>query len=126
MLRREQELRIADLRSSSIYKEFKQASVNEEINISSTNSPEKWILLREAIDKAYPFFIEHIHLIYPHLSSTEEQVCLLTKLGIPPSGIATIQKCTRQCISNIRTRIHKRIQSFGGKYSNFDDFIDSF
>ena len=126
LLQKEQELQIAGLRNSPIYKEFKQASVNENVNISFINNPEKWALLRKAIDKAYPYFIEQIHLIYPHLSATEEQVCLLTKLGIPPSGIATIQKCSRQCISNIRTRIHKKIQAIGGKYSNFDDFIDSF
>ena len=125
LLQKEQELRIADLRRSSIYKEFKQAATDKNINLSSTHRPDKWKVLQETIDKAYPDFMEKLHLICPNLSVTEVEVCLLTKLGISPSGIATIQKCSRQGISNTRTRIYKKLQHTGGKHSKFDDFIDS-
>lgn len=126
LIQKEKELRIAVLRRSSVYQEFKQAATDETINLSSTNRPDKWESLRKAIDIAYPDFSERLHLTCPNLSATEVQVCLLTKLGISPSGIATIQKCSRQGISNTRTRIHKKIQEAGGSYSKFDDFIDSF
>ena len=125
LLQKEQELRIADLRRSSIYKEFKCAATDEKINLSSIHRSDKWEVLQEAINKAYPDFMEKLHLICPNLSATEIEVCLLTKLGISPSGIATIQKCSRQGISNTRTRIHKKIQRAGGEYSKFDDFIES-
>jgi len=51
---------------------------------------------------------------------------MLTKIGLSPVSIAKVLNYSRQGITNIRSRIHKRIQKIGGKYANFDDFIDSF
>jgi exonuclease VII large subunit len=126
LLKKEQELRIVTFHHSSIYQEFKQASTDENVNLCSAKSWHKWRELEKAIDDAYPHFREQLTILCPKLSVIEIQVCLLTKVGIAPIGIATLLKYSRQGISNIRTRIHKRIQKLSGEYANFDDFIDSF
>jgi len=126
LLRKEQDLRIIAFQRSTIYQEFKQAAINENINLCSTKLKNKWEELESAIDETYPHFIERLTLFCPKLSVVEKQVCLLTKAGISPIGIATILKYSRQGITNIRTRIHKRIQKAGKKYATFDVFIESF
>ena len=126
LLRKEQDLRIIAFQRSTIYQEFKQAAINENINLCSTKLKNKWEELESAIDETYPLFIERLTLFCPKLSVVEKQVCLLTKAGISPIGIATILKYSRQGITNIRTRIHKRIQKAGKKYATFDVFIESF
>lgn len=126
LLRKEQELRITVFQRSSIYQEFKQAAINENINLCSTKFKYKWEELESAIDETYPHFIERLTLLCPKLSVVEKQVCLLTKVGISPIGIATILKYSRQGITNIRTRIHKRIQKTDTEYATFDVFIESF
>ena len=126
LLKKEQELRIVTFHHSSIYQEFKQASTDENVNLCSAKSWHKWRELEKAIDDAYPHFREQLTILCPKLSVIEIQVCLLTKVGIAPIGIATLLKYSRQGISNIRTRIHKRVQKLSGEYANFDDFIDSF
>ena len=100
LLRKEQELRITVFHRSSIYQEFKQAAINENINLCSTKLKNKWEELESAIDEAYPHFSERLTLLYPKLSVVEKQVCLLTKVGISPTGIATILKYSRQGITN--------------------------
>ena len=126
LLRKEQELRIVAFQRSSIYQEFKQAAINEHINLCSTKFKYKWEELESAINETYPHFIERLTLLCPKLSVVEKQVCLLTKAEISPIGIATILKYSRQGITNIRTRIHKRIQKTDKEYATFDVFIESF
>ena len=126
LLRKEKELRITALHRTSIYKEFKKAATDENINLYSDKSQHKWEILEEAIDKAYPNFMERLNMICPNLSAIDTKVCMLTKIGLSPVSIAKVLNYSRQGITNIRSRIHKRIQKIGGKYANFDDFIDSF
>ena len=126
LLRKEQKLRIKALHAAPIYKEFKQAATDDSINLYSAKFQYKWKELEIIIDKTYPDFREQLIQICPNLSSIEIQVCLLTKIGILPSGIATVLRYSRQGITNIRSRIYKKIQKLGGKYANFDHFIDSF
>lgn len=121
---KEKELRLMNLQTSSIYKEFKQAANDESVNLISVKNQNKWKELEEAINKAYPNFTKQLNLVCPNLSEKEMQVCLLTKLKIQPSGIAIILKCNRQSITNIRTRIHKKIQLEGKEYSKINHFID--
>ena len=126
LIKKEQELRIVTFHNSAIFHLFKQASTDENVNLCSKKSQPKWKELEKNIDDTYPHFREQLTILCPKLSTIEIRVCLLTKVGITPTGIATLLKYSRQGISNIRTRIHKRIQKLGGEYANFDDFIDSF
>ena len=120
----EKETRIINFRKSPIYKEFIQASTDESINMEAINNEGKWKELEEAIDKAYPNLMNQLTLMCPHLSKKEIKVCLLTKAGISPSGIAVILRTSRQGITNIRSRIYKKIQDKGAEYSKINDFID--
>ena len=81
--------------------------------------------LKEAINMAYPDFTENIQALCPSLSDKEIKVCLLSKSDISPSGVAEILKCSRQAITNIRTRLYKKITSYGNNFKDFDHFISS-
>ena len=88
--------------------------------------PEKWIKLQQELDNIYPHFTEQLKGICRQMSDTELQVCWLTKIGISPSSIAKILKYSKQNISNIRSRIYKRIPNAEKRFENFDHFIESF
>ena len=124
LLQEEHEKRISDFRRTTIYKEFKQAASDENIILTPTKCPDKWNELREAINIAYPDFFNRLNHLCLNLSSIEMEVCLLTKLGLQPKEISTIEKYSRQGITNIRTRIYKKLQKINAKYSNFDHFIE--
>ena len=121
----DKEARIINFRQSPIYNEFIQAATDESINMEATNNESKWKELEDAIDKTYPSFRNQLTLMCPHLSKKEMKVCLLTKVGISPSGIAIILKTSRQGITNIRSRIYKKIQDKGTEYSKINDFIEN-
>ena len=124
LLQEEHEKRISDFRRTTIYKEFKQAASDENIILTPTKCPDKWNELREAINIAYPDFFNRLNHLCLNLSSIEMEVCLLTKLGLQPKEISTIEKYSRQGITNIRTRIYKKLQKINAKYSSFDHFIE--
>ena len=124
-LHKEQELLLADFKRSNLYKEIWLASNNENLNLSFTNFPEKWISIQENIDLIYPNFTERLKVIYPKLSYTELQVCWLTKVGLSPSGIARVLNVTKQAITNARSRLTKKLNIKEGNWENFNHFIDN-
>ena len=121
----EQKLRVEAFRRSDIYKEFLQAAQSKGLNLASEKNIGKWEELEAAINTAYPDFMAKLHSLFPYLSDKESKVCMLAKTGIPPSGIAEIMKVSRQNITNIRTRIHQKIQNARGDFDSFDQFIES-
>lgn len=121
----EQKLRVEAFRRSDIYNEFLQASQSKGLNLASEKNIGKWEELEAAINTAYPDFMAKLHSLFPYLSDKESKVCMLAKTGTPPSGIAEIMKVSRQNITNIRTRIHQKIQNAGGDFDSFDQFIES-
>lgn len=121
----ERKLRIAAFRRSAIYKVFQRATQTQDINMAHERSTPKWEELKVAIDTAYPDFSERLHDLCPSLSDKETKVCLLAKADITPSEIAEILSITRQAVTNIRTRIHQKVQKTGGEFTNFDHFIES-
>lgn len=124
-IKEEEQLRINLFKQSSIYNEFMQASKNEHVNISPQKCPEKWHELAEALDNTYPRFTERILNVCLQLTETELHVCRLTKMGISPSNIAIILKYSKQNISNIRSKIYKKIVNGKSEFLNFDHFIES-
>ena len=121
----EARLQINAFRHTSIYKEFQQAAKDGKPNLQNEESTKKWQELKEAINMAYPDFTENIQALCPSLSDKEIKVCLLSKSDISPSGVAEILKCSRQAITNIRTRLYKKITSYGNNFKDFDHFISS-
>lgn len=122
--KKEQELLLADFKRTALYKEIWLASNSEDVRLSLYRHPEKWVTIQEHIDAIYPLFTARIKGIYPPLSDTELQVCWLTKLDIAPSGIARVMNLSKQAITNIRSRLTKKMKTEEQGFANFDHFIE--
>lgn len=121
-----QQYQIAAFKQSELYQEILQAAQDESINLSPVSKPLKWISIQEHLDRLYPDFTQRLLAECPNLSETEQHICWLSKIGIPPSGIARILKLSRQAITNARSRIVKKKQKEGNPVIVFSHFIDSF
>ena len=115
----EEEQRIATFLQSSLYRQIQRAASNNDVNISE----KEWERIQSTLDFVFPHFRMQLIELYPQLSRIEEQVCWLIKLSIPPAGIARIVKRSNSAISNIRTRLHKKIHKTNGNGEMFDEFI---
>ncbi|MBQ2883940.1 MAG: hypothetical protein IJE43_09250, partial [Alphaproteobacteria bacterium] len=120
--KKERKLRMSEFIKSELYKEIWTAS-NEE-DASTINLPEKWISIQESIDNIYPGFTDKIFQLSPSLTPTELRVCWLTKIGIPPAGIARILNLSKQAISNARSKLAKKMQESDREPKNFDQLIE--
>ena len=121
----QQQYDFATFKESELYREILQASQDDNINFSPITHPLKWISIQENLDTLFPDFTKKLLVQCPNLSETEQQICWLSKLGIPPSGIARILKLSRQAITNARTRIIKKMPQKEGQSTNFAHFIES-
>ena len=115
----DEEERIATFKQSSLYDLLQRAASNDMINITEEN----WSRIQSTLDYVYPHFRKQLKELYPQLSVLEEQVCWLIKLSIQPAGIARIVKRSNSAISNIRSRLHKKIHKVSGNGEMFDEFI---
>lgn len=120
--KKERKLRMSEFIKSELYKEIWTASNEEEA--STINSPEKWVSIQESIDSIYPGFTDRIFQLSPSLTPTELRVCWLTKIGIPPTGIARILNLSKQAISNARSKLAKKLQESDREPKNFDQLIE--
>ena len=48
----------------------------------------------------------------------------LTKIGIPPAGIARVLNLSKQAISNARSKLAKKMQQQDGEPKSFDKLIE--
>ena len=115
----DKEERIATFQRSSLHDLLQRAASNDKINLTEEN----WSRIQSTLDFVYPYFRKHLRELYPQLSALEEQVCWLIKLSIHPAGIARIVKRSNSAISNIRSRLHKKIHKVSGNGEMFDEFI---
>ena len=115
----DKEERIAIFQRSSLHDLLQRAASNDKINLTEEN----WSRIQSTLDFVYPYFRKHLRELYPQLSALEEQVCWLIKLSIQPAGIARIVKRSNSAISNIRSRLHKKIHKVSGNGEMFDEFI---
>ena len=121
-LKKEHKLRISEFKKSELYKELWQAS-NEE-DSETFNSPEKWTSIQEIMDTIYPDFTDKLYRLSPSLTPTELRVCWLTKIGLPPAGIARVLNLSKQAISNVRSKLSKKMQETDNATKNFDQLIE--
>ena len=121
---KEHQLLLTEFKRSALYKEIWLASNSEDTNLSFYRHPEKWMAIQEHIDAIYPHFTARVKEICPSLSDTELQVCWLTKAGISPSGIARVLNLSKQAITNIRSRLTKKMKIKERNFANFDHFIE--
>lgn len=113
------ELRMATFKQSSIYELIQRAATDGITKITIKD----WELIQASIDFIYPDFIPHLNELYPKLSTIEAQICYLTKLSIPPTGIARILLRSKSAITNARVRLYKKLTKKEGSGENFDEFV---
>ncbi|MBQ6750694.1 MAG: hypothetical protein IJR02_08010 [Bacteroidaceae bacterium] len=82
----------------------------------------EWKELEQRLKAIYPRFSSSLYGLY-NLSSTEYQVCLLTKIHTPPVEIAAVLNKDKSTISSIRKRLYKKVFGKEGSGKEWDEFI---
>ncbi len=83
---------------------------------------EEWDGIEELLRKVYPGFSGQLRNLY-EMSDLEYQVCVLTKLRIPPSSIASVLVRDISTISSVRSRLFKKVFGRKGGAREWDEFI---
>ena len=109
---------ISILKKSPIYHKFLEAEQGIKIK------KEDWQELTHSINEAYTDFTLRLLDLYP-MKTIEMQVCLLIKIGVPPTQIAYITSHTKQAITSIRKRLYKKAFNMDGSPEDWDIFISS-
>lgn len=79
-----------------------------------------WNMLQSLIDETYANFTSRLRELYPQISEKELQVCLLIKIGIAPTQMATILFSSKQDISSIRSRLYTKLSGRKGSSKQCD------
>lgn len=109
---------ISILKKLPIYHKFLKAEQGIKIK------KEDWQELTHSINEAYTDFTLRLLDLYP-MKTIEMQVCLLIKIGVPPTQIAYITSHTKQAITSIRKRLYKKVFNMDGSPEDWDIFISS-
>ena len=83
---------------------------------------EEWNAVEEQVRKVYPGFINQLRNLCM-MSELEYHVCLLIKLRIAPSNIASVLSRDVSTISTVRSRLYKKVFGQKGGTKEWDDFI---
>ncbi|MBQ8463759.1 MAG: hypothetical protein IJ544_06575 [Prevotella sp.] len=83
---------------------------------------DEWEELEIQMMEAYPMFFRRLAEM-GQLSEVELRVCMLTKLGIPPSAIAIHTYREYSSISSIRSRLYYKLFGEKGGAKELDEFI---
>lgn len=83
---------------------------------------EEWQEIENKIRKVYPGFISQLRGLYA-MSELEYQVCLLIKIRIAPSDIASVIARDVSTISTVRSRLYKKVFGQKGGAKEWDEFI---
>ena len=83
---------------------------------------EDWQNIESQIRKVYPGFSSQLYNLHP-MSELEYQVCLLIKLRMAPSDIATVLARDASTISTVRSRLYKKVFGQKGGTKEWDEFI---
>ena len=83
-----------------------------------------WSDMEERMKAVYPGFSNHLYSLYD-MSEQEYRVCLLLKLRVPPSEIATVMIKDVSTISSMRSRLYRKVFNRKGGAKDWDEFIAS-
>ena len=87
-----------------------------------TLKDDDWQQIETHVRKLYPGFTSQLRGLHA-MSELEYQVCLLIKLRITPSDIATVLARDVSTISTVRSRLYKKVFGQKGGARQWDDFI---
>ena len=94
------------------------------ISLGSNMSTEDWTLIEQTIEHTFPGFMEKLNKING-MTEIKYQVCLLTKLHLRNSDIATLVNRSPSAITRLKERFVKDIGIENTGDINFDTFIGS-
>ena len=83
---------------------------------------EEWRNIEAQTKKVYPGFCSQLRNLYP-LSDLEYHTCLLIKLRIAPTDIATVLARDVSTISTVRSRLYKKVFGCKGGTREWDEFV---
>ena len=83
-----------------------------------------WNEIETQLKKVYPGFCNQLRTLYS-MSELEYQVCLLIKLRIAPTDIATVLMRDASTISTVRSRLYKKVFGKKGGSKEWDEFVMS-
>ena len=83
---------------------------------------EEWSDIEAQTRKIYPCFSSQLYSLYP-MSELEYQTCLLIKLRIAPSDIASVLARDVSTISTVRSRLYKKVFGQKGGAKEWDEFL---
>lgn len=87
-------------------------------------SEEDWIALDQTVNTVCPRFSERLRGL-SGLNDYELQVCLLRKIGVPPTKIALLLHKSKQAINSTRERLYYKAFGQKGTPSMWDDFLQT-
>ena len=92
------------------------------IATGQTLKEEDWQGIENQLKKVYPGFGSQLRGLHA-MSELEYQVCLLIKLRIAPSDIATVLARDVSTISTVRSRLFKKVFDKKGGAREWDEFV---
>ena len=101
-----------------------QDMLNNHVSLRSNMKTEDWVLVEQTIEHAFPGFKEKLKKING-MTEIKYQVCLLTKLHLRNSDIATLVNRSPSAITRIKERFVKDLGIENTGDINFDSFIGS-
>ena len=110
----------SQLRNSRIVHAIQKRVESKDIKMLSEK---EWNALERLFDKKYPNF--SLVLKEKKVSHIEYRVCMLIRIGITPLHISRLLNVDKSYISNIRTRLHKKVLGKEGRSADFDKFLSS-
>ena len=81
-----------------------------------------WNKIEAQLKKVYPGFSSQLRNLHP-MSELEYQTCLLIKLRIAPTDIASVLSRDVSTISTVRSRLYKKVFGQKGGAREWDEFV---
>ena len=85
-------------------------------------SDDEWEQLHQTVNAIYPNFREKLTSLTP-MNNFEYQVCLLLKIGVKPSDIASLTTHSRESVTSSRRRLYEKAMKKSGKPSDWDALV---
>ena len=98
------------------------AALQKRISTGQRLKEQDWADMEELMKKVFPGFTSQLRSLYP-MSELEHHVCLLVKLRIAPSDIASVLSRDASTISTVRSRLYKKVFGRKGCTREWDDFV---
>lgn len=112
---------IAEVENNFFHSDF-YISLRRRITAGERLKEEDWNEVEQQLKSVWPGFSNRL-LGLCQMSEVEFRVCLLTKLHVSPSEMATLLSKDASTISTVRSRLYKKVFQHKGSSKDWDNFI---